>query len=80
MGMSEKPNTIAGVENPILLLQVKEELRFPTLSTASKQANPFAPGGKSLFSWYDLFVSNRIYFWGVQSNGTEKVYISVQRP
>lgn len=79
MGMSEKPKTIAGIGNPILLLQVKEEFHFPVLSTAPKQANPFAPGGKSLFPWYDLFVSNRIYFWGVQSNGTERIYISVQR-
>lgn len=79
MGMAERPNTILGIEKPILLLQVKEEFHFPILPTAPKQANPFAPGGKSLFPWYNLFVSNRIYFWGVQNNGTEMVYISVQR-
>ena len=49
MGMSEKPKTIAGIGNPILLLQVKEEFHFPVLSTAPKQANTFAPGGMSLF-------------------------------
>ena len=80
MRKSEEPNTIAGIEKPVLLLQVKEELHFSILPTASKQANPFAPGGLSLFPWYELFAGNRIYFWGVQSNGTEWVYISVQCP
>ena len=80
MGISEKQNTIAGNEKPALLLQIKEDFHIPILPTAPKQANPFAPGGLSLFPWYDLFVSNRIYFWGVQSNGTERIYISVQRP
>lgn len=80
MGIPERPNSIAGIEKPALLLQVKEGFRFPVLPAAPKQANPFAPGGRSLFPWYDLFVSNRVYFWGVQQNGTERVYISVQRP
>lgn len=79
MGISERPNSIAGTKKPALLLQVKEDFHFPVLTTAPKQANPFTPDKKSPFPWYDLFVSNRIYFWGVQSNGTEWVYVSVQR-
>ena len=55
MGISEKPNTIAGIEKPVLLLQVKEELRFSILPTAPKQANSFVPGGLSLFPWYGLW-------------------------
>lgn len=80
MGVSEKPSTIAGLEDPVLLLQVREDFHFPILPAAPRQANPFAPGGVSLFPRYDLFAADRIYFWGVQSGGTEWIYTSVQRP
>ena len=78
MGKSEKPHTIAGIEKPVLLLQVKEDCRFQILPTAPKEADPFAPNGLSIFPWYYLFAANRIYFWGAEKDNKEWVYISVQ--
>lgn len=78
MGEPERPHTIAGIENPALLLQVKEDYHFKILPTAPKEASPFMPNGLSIFPWYSLFAANRIYFWGVEKDKKEWVYISVQ--
>ena len=78
MGMSEKPDTIADVKKPKLLLQVREDFQFNTLPDSPRQANPFSPDKLSRFPWYELFASDRIYFWGVQKEGKQLVYTSVQ--
>lgn len=80
MGKPEKPASIAGVERPVLLMQVRETLRFPICSDAPRAADPFAPSGRSLFSWYDLFIGNRIYFWGTMNGGRAWIYVAVQSP
>ncbi len=78
MGQDETPGLYAG-EHPFqLLLQLREDFRFPREEGAPAQYSPFAPGNLSPFPWYDLFARDRIYFWGTEAGGEPKVYISVQ--
>lgn len=79
MGRREKPASVAGDRKPVLLLQVREDFKFPILPHAPREADPFFPTKVSPFSWYSLFARDRIYFWGGQSQEKEWVYISVQK-
>lgn len=78
MGKAEKPASVAGEKKPLLLLQLREDFKFPILPATPKAASPFFPGGLSPFPWYDLFARNRVYFWGAKAEGKEWVYIAVQ--
>ncbi len=79
MGKGEKPDSVAGIKKPSLLLQLRESFRFPILPEAPKMADPFFPTKASPFPWYDLFTGNRVYFWGVKDQAREWVYLSVQK-
>ena len=79
MGQAERPASVAGDKKPVLLLQVREDFKFPILPDAPREAAPFFPTKVSPFLWYSLFARDRIYFWGGQGQEGEKVYISVQK-
>ena len=79
MRKNETPGTYASTRKLKLLFQIKEGFRFPKRDDARPQANDFMPNKLSPFAWYDLFVGNRIYFWGTLDKDTPAVYISVQR-
>ena len=79
MGQAERPASVAGDKKPVLLLQVREDFKFPILPDAPREANPFSHTKVSPFLWYSLFARDRIYFWGGQGQEGEKVYISVQK-
>lgn len=77
MGMDETPHSIDGKELT-LLLQVKEDYLFQTVPLAPPQVTSM--GRPRNDSNYKLFVSDRIYFWGVKDKSIPLVYISVQAP
>lgn len=78
MGQDETPGLYAGEHPFCLLLQLREDFRFPREEGARAQYSPFTPDHLSPFPWYDLFARDRLYFWGTEANGEPKVYISVQ--
>lgn len=41
MGQAERPASVAGDKKPVLLLQVREDLKFPILPDAPREAAPF---------------------------------------
>ena len=79
MGQAERPALVAGDKKPVLLLQVREDFKFPILPDAPREAAPFFSTKVSPFLWYSLFARDRLYFWGGQGQEGEKVYISVQK-
>lgn len=79
MGQAERPASVAGDKKPVLLLQLREDFKFPILADAPREAAPFFSTKVSPFLWYSLFARDRIYFWGGQGQEGEKVYISVQK-
>ena len=74
MGMDETPRSICGDNDVELLIQVKENYIFQKHENAHENiiANRKKIG-------YDLFIGNRIYFWGNSDKNNPHVYISVQR-
>lgn len=50
MGQAERPASVAGDKKPVLLLQVREDFKFPILPDAPREAAPFFPPRYRLFS------------------------------
>ena len=78
MGWPERPATVDGERKLTLLMQVREDIRFPKLPDAPPQVNPFLRSGLSTQPWYNLFARGRVYFWGTEEPSDMPVYISVQ--
>ena len=74
----ETPGNYASNQKLKLLFQIREDFKFPKLEEAAPQADEFSKTKLSAYPWYDLFVRNRIYFWGTDPKKDPKVYISVQ--
>ena len=77
MGIDETPRSIDGRE-PTLLLQVKEDFLFQTIESAPPQETIMKALRED--GNYQLFASDRIYFWGVKDKSIPLVYITVQSP
>lgn len=75
MGVDETPQSICNDTDVQLLFQIKEQYIFEKLEDAPEQID-----ADDETIGYDLFVANRIYFWGNSDINNPRVYISVQRP